>query len=164
MMRRSRFFLNSFLRLVAAAGLPPGATSGCAFFCCSFATCYSVSFDLLIPELKHFPALALLAGNFLLGRHRAAPRTLAGARVGVRTLATDRQIAPMANSAIRLNFDQPANVHLDLFAEIALDAAFLFNFLAQTVGLVFGKIADFFIEVDARLIGELARAFLPDTI
>jgi hypothetical protein len=32
--------------LVAAAGFPPGVTSGCAFFCCFSATCCSVSFDL----------------------------------------------------------------------------------------------------------------------
>src|SRR5438874_5021661 len=41
--RRSRFFLNSFLRFAAAAGFP-GATaaSGAAFFCCSFATIHSI--------------------------------------------------------------------------------------------------------------------------
>src|SRR5208282_4911735 len=43
MMRRSRFFLNSFLRFAAAAGFPGAAVaSGTAFFCCSFATIYSV--------------------------------------------------------------------------------------------------------------------------
>src|SRR6267154_1063928 len=43
MMRRSRVFLNSFLRFAAAAGFPGvTAASGAAFFCCSFATIYSV--------------------------------------------------------------------------------------------------------------------------
>jgi len=46
MMRRSRFFLNSFLRFAAAAGFPGfTAASGAAFFCCSFATIHSISFD-----------------------------------------------------------------------------------------------------------------------
>src|SRR5712664_2194650 len=43
MTRRSRFFLNSFLRFAAAAGFPGvTAASGAAFFCCSFGTIYSV--------------------------------------------------------------------------------------------------------------------------
>src|SRR5579859_4756487 len=42
--RRSRFFLNSFLRFVAAAGFPGAAVaSGTAPFC-SFATVHSVSY------------------------------------------------------------------------------------------------------------------------
>src|SRR5467141_2346435 len=46
MMRRSRFFLNSFLRFAAAAGFPGvTAASGAAFFCCSFATIHSISSD-----------------------------------------------------------------------------------------------------------------------
>src|SRR5437868_12741990 len=40
--RRSRFFLNSFLRLAAAPGLP-GATASGAAFRCSSATSYSIS-------------------------------------------------------------------------------------------------------------------------
>ena len=45
-MRRSFFFLNSFFRFAAAAGLPVLLASGAAFFC-SFATFHSV-FSLLI--------------------------------------------------------------------------------------------------------------------
>src|ERR1700732_300173 len=42
MTRRSRFFLNSFLRFVAA-GFPGAAPASGVSFCCSFATCCSVS-------------------------------------------------------------------------------------------------------------------------
>src|SRR5260370_16333960 len=80
--------------------------------------------------------LALLAQDVLLGRYRAAPRTLAGARVGVRPLAPHRQVAAVADPAIRLNFDQPANVHLNLLAEIAFHAAFFFDFLAEMVDFI----------------------------
>src|SRR5580692_104218 len=38
MTRRSRFFLNSFLRFVAAAGFPGAAPASGVVFCCSFAT------------------------------------------------------------------------------------------------------------------------------
>src|SRR6266403_1117039 len=38
MTRRSRFFLNSFLRFVAAAGFPGAAPASGVAFCCSFAT------------------------------------------------------------------------------------------------------------------------------
>src|ERR1700730_510818 len=153
MMRRSRFFLNSFLRLVAAAGLPPGVASGAAFFCCSFATCFSVSLG-----------LTLLTDNFLLGRNRAAPRAFAGTGVGVRALATYRQVATVTDSPVGLNFDQPADVHLNLLAEIAFHAAFLFNLLAQSVGLILGKVADLFVVIDARLMRELPGALLPDAV
>src|ERR1700682_718570 len=108
--------------------------------------------------------LPLLADNFLLRRHRAAPRTFAGTRVGVRPLTAHRQVAPMTDSAIRLDFDQPADIHLDLFAEIAFHTTFLFNFLAQTIGLVFREIANLFCIIDARFFGELPRARLPDAV
>src|SRR5579862_6831526 len=71
--------------------------------------------------------LALLADDLLLGCDGAAARTLAGTGVRVRALAANRQVAAMTNSAIRLNFNQAADVHLNLLAEIAFDAAFLFN-------------------------------------
>src|SRR5712664_1063692 len=64
--------------------------------------------------LRPYKPLALLADGLLLRRHCAAPWTLAGARVGVRALAAHRKIPAMANAAIGLNFNQPANVHLNL--------------------------------------------------
>src|SRR5579884_569042 len=50
--RRSRFFLNSFLRL-AAAGFAGAPVSG-AGLCCSFATFYSVSIRFGLAEPKRF--------------------------------------------------------------------------------------------------------------
>src|SRR5271168_3009699 len=91
--------------------------------------------------------LSLLAGDLLLGSDGAAARTLAGASVGVRALAAHRKIPALADAAIRLDFDEPADVHLDLFAEIAFDAAFFFDFLAKAVDFVFGQVANFFREI-----------------
>src|SRR5579863_6702647 len=166
MVRRSRFFLNSFLRLpaAAAAGFPAAPASGVAFVD-SFATSCSVSRiasklqrthglhlaklgAVLRPYMILPGVLALLAGDFLLGCNGAAARTLAGASVGVRALATNRQIAAMTNAAIRLNFDQAPNVHLDLFAEISFDAAFLLDLVTEPIDLVFGQIANLFRRVN----------------
>src|SRR5260370_8252610 len=99
MMRRSRFFLNSFLRFAAAAGFPVViAASGAAFFCCSFGTIYSIPLNTLqtlaagkAGASSRTPKLALLAQYLLLRRDPAAPRTLPHARVSVRSLAAHRQ-------------------------------------------------------------------------
>src|SRR5208282_4867431 len=59
-----------------------------------------------------------------------APRAFSRARVGVRALAAHRKIAPVAHSAVALDVDEPADIHLDLLAEIAFDAALLLDGLA----------------------------------
>jgi len=48
-------------------------------------------------------------------------------------------------SAIRLNFNQPADIHLDLLAEIAFHAAFLFDGLAKMIDFIFGQSRIFFV-------------------
>src|SRR5271156_5526126 len=221
-MRRSRFFLNSFLRFAgAAAPAAPAlaclsgrvAWSGAAF--CSFATFDSVSCSIKtaqhaapLQRLKPGTAkaktpryscenpnsyillnwgaaccaptkppakppakaktvaavLALLAGYLFLGCYCAATRAFAGTRVGVRALTAHRKIAAMANAAIGLDFDQAANVHLDLFAEIAFDAAFFFNFLAEAVGFVFRQVADLLFKIHVGFFRETLRARAADTI
>src|SRR6266852_2947923 len=177
MTRRSRFFLNSFLRFAAAAGFP-GATaaSGAAFFCCSFATIHSISSDADSESLANpgrsppwrgplqANPLTLLTENLLLRCNRAAPRTLAGARVGVGALAAHRQVPAVPDPAIGLNFDQPADVHLNLRAEIAFHAAFFFDFLAKMIDFIFRQVANLFLVIDIRLSREFLRAFLPDAI
>src|SRR6266700_1936597 len=174
MTRRSRFFLNSFLRFAAAAGFPVvTAASGAAFFCCSFGTIPSISSNAdsrSLAKLGHaycalqIKLLALLAENFLLRRDRTAPRTLACARVSVRALPAHRQIPAVPDPAVGLNFNQPADVHLNLLAEIALHAAFFFDFLAEMIDFIFRQVANLLRVIDIRLGGELLRAFLPDAI
>src|ERR1041385_4038947 len=82
----------------------------------------------------------------------------------MRALTANRQIAAMTNAAIGLNFNQPTDVHLDLLAEIAFDAAFLLDGLAKMIDFIFGQVANLFRVIDAGFSGELARAFLPDAI
>jgi len=79
-------------------------------------------------------------------------------------LAAHRQVPAVPNPAIRLNFNQPADVHLDLLAEIAFHAAFLFDGLAKMINFIFGQVANLLRVIDARLGRELPRALLPDAV
>src|SRR6266478_3841436 len=115
-----------------------------------------------LPHSKK--SLALLAQDLLLRRDRAAPRTLAGARVSVRSLAAHRQVPAVPDPAVGLDFDQPADVHLNLLAEIAFHTAFFFDFLAEMVDFIFRQVANLLRVIDIRLGGELLRALLPDAI
>src|ERR1019366_3264096 len=134
--RFSRFFLNSFLRFDVFAGACVAA-SCCGSFAKSVPSIQTRRSPWIIP----LPAGPLLpGGDFLFRGDRALPRALARARIGVRALAVNRKIAAMAHPAIALDFDQPPDVHLDLLAEIALDAALGFDRLAQTVNLFLGQV------------------------
>src|SRR5579863_628203 len=82
----------------------------------------------------------------------------------MRSLAAHRQIAAMAQPAIALNFNQTANVHLDLFAEIALYAPFGLDLLAKLIHLFFGQILDLFGFVHFGLGTERASALLSNAI
>src|SRR5882762_3257760 len=115
-----------------------------------------------LPHSKK--SLALLAQDLLLRRDRAAPRTLAGACVSVRSLAAHRQVPAVPDPAVGLDFDQPADIHLNLLAEIAFHTAFFFDFLAEMVDFIFRQVANLLRVIDTRLGGELLRALLPDAI
>src|SRR5258708_25720213 len=108
--------------------------------------------------------LALLALDLLLGSDCAAAWTLTGTCVGVGALSTNRQIAAMTNSAIRLHFDQPADVHLNFLAEIAFHAAFLLDGVAKLVDFIFCQIADFFGEIHTDFFRQPLGAHLSDAI
>src|SRR5713226_1355063 len=113
------------------------------------------------PEAKQ---LSLLAQDLLLRRNRAAPRTLTGARIGMRSLAAHRQVPAMPDPAVGLNFDQPADVHLNLLAEIAFHAAFFFDFLSEMIDFIFRQVANLLCVINIRLARELFRALLPNAI
>src|SRR5258708_16117218 len=94
-------------------------------------------------RLAHARKTALrLRGGLLLVGHRALARALAGARIGVRALAADRQAAAMTEAAIRADFDQPLDMHRDIFAQIAFHVAFVLNDLADPVDLFFVQVLD----------------------
>jgi hypothetical protein len=82
--------------------------------------------------------------RLLLLSDRAFARTLAGAGIRMGALSANRQIAAVTESAIRTDFDEPLDVHRNVFAQIAFDAAFAFDDLADAVDFVFRKVLNFF--------------------
>ena len=50
-----------------------------------------------------------------------SPATALGPGVGFRALSPHRQAAPMAQTAVTPDIDQPADVHLDLSPEVSFD-------------------------------------------
>src|SRR5690349_9250524 len=82
----------------------------------------------------------------------------------MRALAANRQVAAMTESAIRADFDQPLDVHRDVLAEIALDAAFALDDLADAVDLVFVEVLHLFFAVDIGSGDDPGRARMPDAV
>src|ERR1700682_503076 len=127
----------------------------CGFACCGlfFLGHSLLRFSFVVCEPAQRPAgwatqpistRPTLPRNLLLSCHATLPWTLAGARVGVRALAANREIPAVPQAAITLNLDEPANIHLDLFAEIPFHATLGFDGLTKAVNLFFREILNFF--------------------
>jgi hypothetical protein len=82
----------------------------------------------------------------------------------VRALPAHRKIAPVAQATVALDFDQAADIHLDLLAEIALDAALGFNGLAEAVDFFLGQVLDLFCFFHVGLGAQGSGAGLADAI
>src|SRR6202171_5359654 len=116
-------------------------------------------------RIQNAPGGRLFPGrDFLLRGYGALPRTLARSRIGVRALAVHRKIPAMAHTAVALDLDQPPDVHLDLLAEIALDAALGFDGLTETVDLFLGQVFHLFGVIHVRLRAKLFRARLSNAV
>src|SRR5207237_594445 len=105
-----------------------------------------------------------LTRRLLLVRHGAAPRTLAGARVGVGALAPDRQSTTMPQTAIGTHLDVPLDIHRDFLPQVALDRAFLFEELADMVDLFLAQIADLLVKIDPRAVQQRLRPGPSDSV
>ena len=82
----------------------------------------------------------------------------------MRSLAAHGKIPAMTQSAVCLNFNQAADIHLHLFAQIAFHTPFGFNRGAETRDFVFRQILDLLRVVYLGFFGERLRAFLPDSV
>src|SRR6202034_2680457 len=112
-----------------------------------------------------FSSLGLCLGRrLLLGRDRSLTRTLAGARVGVRSLSADRQVAAMPESAIGADFDEPLDVHRNLLAEIALHHPLLLDHGANAVHFLFAEVLHLLHGVHLGLIKNGSGARMPDAV
>src|SRR3974377_2009558 len=69
----------------------------------------------------------------------------------------------MPAAAVALNIDEALDVHLDVFAEIALDVALVLDHLADVVYLFFTEILNLLEGVHLGLLKDLQRARVPDT-
>ena len=77
------------------------------------------------------------------------PRRCAG--IGLGALAADRQVAPVAQAAVRADLDQALDVQGHLAAQVALDLVAPVDDLAQPVDLLLGEVPDPGVRVDVGL-------------
>src|SRR3974390_2908129 len=68
----------------------------------------------------------------------------------------------MPAAAVALNIDEALDVHLDVFAEIALDVTLVLDHLADAVHLVLAQILDLLGGFNVRLLQDGERARIAD--
>src|SRR6185503_19170690 len=88
-------------------------------------------------SLRSWPCVPL---NRLLLRDRALARALSGPGVGPGALTVHRKPTAVAHPPVAADFHQPLDVHRDLFPEVALDPALLFEHTADLAHIVLGEI------------------------
>src|SRR3954452_13083219 len=86
----------------------------------------------------------------LLARDRLG-LALAGARIGVGALATDRKAPAMAKPAVAGEVHQPLDVHRGLTAKVALDAVILVDRFADVDDFLVREVLDPLFRSDAKL-------------
>src|SRR6202042_809661 len=107
---------------------------------------------------------ALLLGCLLLAGHLHPLRTLAGARVGLRVLAADRQATTVAQTAVGADLLQTLDRLRPLTAQISLDRQVAVDQLAQLNDFVLGEVAPFAIGLDSDLREQLVRRRAADPV
>src|SRR5258706_2960418 len=79
-------------------------------------------------------------------------------------LSADRQITAMPKPSVRTDFDEPLDIHRNVFAQIAFHRTFRFDHLPDAVDLVFGQILHLFHRVHFRFVQNARRARVPDSV
>ena len=79
-------------------------------------------------------------------------------------LAVHRQILAMARAAIGPDLDEPLDVHRNVLAQIALDAALAFDDLADAVDLIFVEVLHFLHGVNLGGLDDARGARMSDTV
>lgn len=98
----------------------------------------------------------LLAGRLLLG-NRGAAWSFARARVRMGSLTAHRQRATMSQASVTSDVHQSLDIHLNAFAQIALDLALHFQNTANAAQLVFGQILDARVEIYVSFLEDRVR-------
>src|SRR5438093_947336 len=95
---------------------------------------------------NHF--LLLPCSLLLCDRHAA--RSFTRTCIGVCALAANWEPSAVPQTAIAADVHQTFDIHLNLLAQIALDAALLIDHGANLVDFLFGQLTNAFIYTDAR--------------
>src|SRR5205085_10083268 len=91
-------------------------------------------------------------------------RPLARAGVGLRPLAVDRQVAPVAQPAVGADLRQALDRLRALAAQVALDLEVLVDVLAELRHLFLGQVAHLRVGREAERSGDRARGRLADAV
>jgi hypothetical protein len=75
-----------------------------------------------------------------------------------------RQVAAVAQAAVAADFHQPLDVHRDLLAEIALDAAHVLEHTADLADVVLRQVLDADVRADAGDAEDVVRTLPPDPV
>src|SRR5206468_5837091 len=103
-----------------------------------------------VPPPSASPSGTLsLRGRRLLARD-GTPRPLARARVGVRPLAADGQVPPVAEPAVAAEIDQAFDARRDVAAEVALDLVAGVDRASKTRRLLVGQVVALAPGIDLR--------------
>src|SRR5260370_18095204 len=165
-------FLRSFLLHVfflpfcsGAAAAPPAAV-GFAIVSIPYSVAsWSVDGERCRPPISDHgtPLLSFRSRLFLL-RDRSLARAFAGARIGMRAVAANRQVSPVAKSAVGTDFDETLDVHRNFLAQIALDHSFRLDDRADTIDLFLAQLLDLFHGVHFGLVENMYGSRLADAV
>src|SRR5581483_454430 len=154
------FFLNVFF-LPFFSGVPPAAAGFAITFLSSV---IGVRRQYYEATGERPTTVLVLFRSVLLLRDRALARSFTGARVGMGTLSTNRQIPAMAVSTIRSDFDEPLDIHRNVFTQIAFDRTFRFDDLSDAVYFIFAQILNFLRPLDVRLLKNARSARMSNAV
>src|SRR5688572_29392416 len=99
---------------------------------------------------SHIASIRLLLGGLAPSADRAL-RPAALARIGLRSLAADRQVPPMAKAPVRADLLEPLDVERRLAPQVAAGLVAPVDELSEAVDLLLREVADARVRVDARL-------------
>jgi hypothetical protein len=100
----------------------------------------------------------------VLSSHCTALRTLAGARVGVSSLAATRKAAPVAEPTVATEVHEPLDVHVDLATKVTLDLEVLVDALTDLFDVCVVEILGAFALGDTGELADLLRMMRADPV
>src|SRR5437763_12617474 len=105
-----------------------------------------------------------LCRGLLLVRDGAFARPLASPGIGMGALSANRKIAAVTAATVAANFDQPLDVHRDIFAQVAFDAAFVLDRLTDVVHFLFGEVLNLLVGIHVSCRQDARGAWISDAI